>query len=479
MPENRVLFAASEVYPFAKTGGLADVGYSLPRALSARFDVTVVMPLYRSVDREAFGIVSRSERFKVTLGGERHSVSLYGCRYEGTEYLFVYTPVLCDRDHLYGPPGEGYADNAVRFGLFSHAVVRIAGQLDCGIVHLNDWQTALAALLIAENDALRAKTVYTIHNLAFQGVFEKKEADRLGIARRHFTLEGVEFYGKLNLMKAGIGFADAVTAVSPTYAQEILSPEFGCGLEGFLRRHRAKLTGIANGIDTAHFSPSTDRALVRTYKTPEGKAFNKERFLQETGLQGAQKPLFIFIGRFAWQKGMDMLIEALPYMADRDCNIAIIGEGEPRYRKAVERAAEGRKNVFLFFGYDEAFAHRMYAAADFLLMPSIFEPCGLNQLIAMHYGAVPIVHGVGGLADTVRPYQECTDDARAYGCGIRFEMPTADALAEAFETAMRLFGDTARLRRLETCNMHADVSWEKSAAAYADLYRKLSEGAVE
>jgi len=439
MAEKRLLFAASEVFPFAKSGGLADVAYSLPKALSETFDVTVVMPLYRFIDREAFGIVPVDEEFELAFGGATYAVSLFESRYEGGRYLFVYAPLLCDRDYLYGPPGEGYGDNALRFGLFCHAIVRLAESMASDIVHLNDWQSALAALLIADGAPRQIQTVYTIHNLAYQGVFAKEAVAQLGIDPRRFTPDGVEFYGKLNLMKAGIGFADAVTTVSPTYAQEILTPAFGCGLEGYLQVHGAKLSGIVNGIDIDHFSPATDGALARPYTVPEGKAFNKARYLEEIGLDGAGKPLFIFIGRFTWQKGIDLLIDALPSMAAQACNIAILGEGESAYRTRLERCAAGRENVHFMFGYDEPLAHRMYAAADFLLMPSLFEPCGLNQLIAMHYGALPIVHRVGGLVDTVHPLSAC-GDIRVGGCGIGFDAPTETALLAAFDTALLLYG---------------------------------------
>ena len=475
MSDGRVLFAASEVFPFAKSGGLADVGYSLPRALAGTFDVTVVLPLYRFIDRKAHKIKKRKETFTVTLGEDEHTVRLYECRYEGGIYFFVYTPLLCDRDYLYGPADEGYPDNAQRFALYSHAIVRLTKIFQSDIVHLNDWQTALAALLIADDASLAAKTVYTIHNLAYQGIFEKSSLPQLGIGKEHFTPGGIEFYGKLNFMKAGIGYADAVTTVSPTYAQEILTPEFGCGLEGYLQFHGARLTGIANGIDTEHFSPGTDSALLRPYKTPKGKRFNKMRYLEAAGLAADERPLLIFIGRFTWQKGMDLLMEALPVMASHPCSIAILGEGESKYRDGIERAAAGLENVHLVFGYDEALAHRMYAAADFLLMPSLFEPCGLNQLIAMHYGAIPVVHRVGGLADTVKPLEICGQG----GCGISFAAPTTEAFLGAFDEALALYADGKHFRSITAQNMKADVSWQRSAEAYAGVYRKISKGAVE
>ncbi|WP_345986880.1 glycogen/starch synthase [Sulfurimonas sp. HSL1-2] len=477
MRKPKVLFAASEVYPFAKTGGLADVGYSLPKALANAFDVAVVMPLYHTVDRQKYAIEGPTDSFDVMLGSERRTVSLYESRYEERTYLFVYEPQLCDRDYLYGPPGEGYDDNAERFGLFSYAVTELARAMQSDIVHLNDWQTALAALIIADDETLKARTVYTIHNLAYQGDFPKKALSALGIDKRHFTLEGIEYYDRVNLMKAGIGYADAVTTVSPTYAEEILTHRFGCGLEGYLEKHRTRLSGIANGIDTEHFSPQTDKSLLRPYKTPRGKLSNKKRYLEDAGLEDAGLPLFIFIGRFTWQKGIDMLLEALPQMAALPCNIAILGEGEPRYHPRFEAVAEAHPNLHLFFGYDEALAHRMYAAADFLLMPSLFEPCGLNQMIAAHYGAVPIVHAVGGLADTVAPITRMQETPTA--CGITFDEATPEALLAAFETALELYRDAKAWSRAATHNMHADVSWGQSASAYAALYRKISGSAVK
>lgn len=478
MAKPRILFASSEVYPFAKSGGLADVSHSLPKALANAFDVTVLMPLYRFVDTKQYGIKRTKHVFDIAVGDTLHTVTLFENRFEGGRYLFVETPLLCDREYLYGPPDEGYDDNALRFGLFGHSIVRVAEMLQSRVVHLNDWQTALAALLLAQKPLPGTKTLFTIHNLAYQGIFDQEVLAPLGIDEKYFTPEGIEFYGNVNFMKAGIGFADAVTTVSPTYAGEIVTPAFGCGLEGYLKVNSEKLSGIVNGIDTGHFSPAEDECLYRTYKTPRGKASNKSAYLAETGLAGEEKPLFIFIGRFTWQKGIDILIEALDAMAGHACNIAILGEGESKYRESMLAAAEGKKNLHLAFGYDEALAHRMYAAADFLLMPSLFEPCGLNQLIAMHYGALPVVHRVGGLADTVCPFTECGTPAEG-GCGITFAPATAEGLLGAFEEAMTLYGDAKRYRQTAAENMKADVSWHRSAEAYAQLYRKISGGEVE
>ncbi len=464
----RVLFAASEAYPFVKTGGLADVVFALPRALRAHVDVTVVLPLYRWIDREGFGIVEQAgEAFDAVLGTQTHHVRLYETRYGGVRFLFVESPLLCERDYPYGPPGGAYADNAERFGLFSHAVARLAAGFD--LVHLNDWQTALAALLLRQSGRT-VRCVFTIHNLAYQGLFDASLLSTLGIDPSYFTMEGIEFYGQLSFMKAGIGCADAVTTVSPTYAEEILTPEYGCGLEGYLNRHRAKLSGILNGIDTAFFSPADDPALARTYDTVEGKAANKAAMLARFELAADDtRPLFVFIGRFTWQKGLDILLEALPEMLRSSCIVAVLGEGDPAYRLRLETLAERYENLYPIFGYDEALSHRLYAAADFLLMPSMFEPCGLNQMIAMRYGTLPLVRRTGGLADTVAPFEAFDADA-ATGYGICFEPPKSAALSDAFERALGLYAQKQRLEDIASHDMRCDFSWTKSAKQYARLY---------
>lgn len=471
MGKKRVLFACSEVYPFAKTGGLADVAHSLPRELGKTFEMTVAMPLYRFMDAKRFGIEPIGEPFTLPMGGKEYTVRLHGCRYQEIEYRFVETPILSDREFPYGPPECGYEDNALRFGLFSYALVHLIREIGYEIAHLNDWQCALAALLIKQDTSLECKTLFTIHNLAYQGVFEHSVLDELGIGHEHFTMEGLEFYGKVNLMKAGIAYADTVTTVSPTYAKEILTTEFGCGLEGFLHHHRTKLVGIVNGIDPDHFSPLSDQRLFSPYESYKGKTANKKALLSEVGLKGVSKPLFVFVGRFTGQKGVDLLIESLPAILAAKCNVIVLGDGEKRYFDSLETLAAAHSNLLPIYGYDETLSHRLYAAADFLLMPSLFEPCGLNQLIAIAYGTIPIVHRVGGLADTVKPIAGFDPDKNG-GFGIVFKKPVPKALSAAVEEAMLLYTDTARLRTVASHNMMHDVSWNSSAKRYAALYRK-------
>lgn len=472
MQKPSLLFCASEVYPFAKTGGLADVAHSLPRALRSEYDVDVVMPLYSSVKRERFGIQKSYKSISITLNGVSYPIDFYKVTYEETQYLFVYSPLLCDKEFLYGPPSQGYEDNALRFALFCHAIVDLVKENSYTVTHLNDWQTALCALLIKEDKEIKTKTVFTIHNLAYQGIFHHDVLKSIGINERYFTMDALEYYSQVNFMKAGIAFADRITTVSKTYAKEILTPAFGYGLEGFLSHHKAKLTGIVNGIDAEHFSPSEDTFLVTPFHNLTGKLENKKAYLKEAGLQRFKKPLFIFIGRFTYQKGIDLLLDILPSLAMQECNIAILGEGEEKYHTAISTLAKNHKNIHFDFTYNEALSHRMYAAADFLLMPSYFEPCGLNQMIAMKYGALAIVHQVGGLKDTVKNIKQFDKNSQE-GFGIPFKPPTSRAFLDASKDALALYKEKKEYNKIVKHNMLCDFSWSKSAALYINLYKNI------
>jgi starch synthase len=466
-----LLFAAAEIFPFAKSGGLADIAYALPKVLGKNLDSSALMPLYAFVDKERFGIRPTGEHFMLTFGKTTYDVELFFAEYHGLKILFVYNELLCDREYLYGPPGEGYEDNDLRFAIFSHAIVEIVKRYRFDLLHLNDWHTALAALLV--HDArLRVKIVYTIHNLAYQGMFPPDSLVRCGIDSRHFSMEELEFYGQVNWMKAGIAHADAVTTVSPGYAIEIQKPEFGFGLDGFLRRHREKLTGILNGIDTEFYDPENDPVLPAHFgqNSMKGKSLCKKRYLEEIDMDKYEWPLFIFIGRLIEQKGIDLIVEAVGELARKPLILAILGEGEERFHAALETAADGYANIHLRFGYDESLSHRMYAAADFLLMPSRFEPCGLNQMIAMRYGTVPVVHRVGGLRDSVHPIVR---GRSMCGLGITIEAMHSDALVEAVDRALDLYDARERVNRVMKFDMGCDFSIEKCARKYLDLYKEL------
>lgn len=474
MSDPRLLFAASEVYPFAKSGGLADVAHSLPRALNSTYDVDVILPLYQFIDRKVFDIKPVGRSFDVMMGGIAYPVSLYSCEYEGMTYRFIYTPLLCDRAYLYGPPQGSYEDNDIRFGLFNYVILEVLKREKYEIVHLNDWQCALLPLLLKDEPSVETKSLFTIHNLAYQGVFEKKVLTTLGIDEKYFTMDSLEFYGQINFMKAAIAYADRITTVSPTYAKEIHTSEFGCGLEGFLQHHGDKLKGIVNGIDTAHFSPSNDTMLVSPYVDLRGKSVNKRAYMKEIKVKDPKRPLIVFIGRFTWQKGLELCIDALPEMASMGCNIVVLGEGEAQYHDALEAIAQKHDNIYVQFGYDEALSHRMYAASDFFLMPSLFEPCGLAQMIAMQYGSMPIVHSVGGLADTVHDL-DAFDPKSQIGYGVVFTKPDTDVLLNAVEKALLLYGTKTRYNKIIKHNMLCDFSWGESAKLYIKEYENMRE----
>ena len=472
MTKKSLLFCASEVYPFAKTGGLADVSHSLPRALQDSYELKVVMPLYSLIDRKKYAIKSLNKSFSISMNDIDYEVELFGCTYEGLEYIFIYSTLLCDREFLYGTPTSGYPDNALRFTIFCRGIVELLRTNTYDIVHLNDWQTALVPLLLQEESEINTKTLFTIHNLAYQGLFSYETLKEIAIDSKYFTIDVLEFYGQMNFMKAAIAYSDAVTTVSQSYADEILTATFGCGLDGFLRSHKSKLTGIINGIDSEHFTPSKDKLLEYPFTNLTEKKLNKKSYLKEIFLKGISKPLFIFIGRFTSQKGVDLLIESLEEIALNDCNIAILGDGEIQYQEKIKEIVDRYDNIHFEFKYNEVLSHQMYASADFLLMPSLFEPCGLNQMIAMSYGAIPIVHKVGGLKDTVNDYKLFDKESnKAYG--ILFEDPSSDSLIYSFNEALALYSTKKDYNKIVKHNMLCDFSWKNSAKLYDKLYKQL------
>ena len=472
MTKKSLLFCASEVYPFAKTGGLADVSHSLPRALQDSYELKVVMPLYSLIDRKKYAIKSLNKSFSISMNDIDYEVELFCCTYEGLEYIFIYSTLLCDREFLYGTPTSGYPDNALRFTIFCRGIVELLRANTYDIVHLNDWQTALVPLLLQEESEINTKTLFTIHNLAYQGLFSYETLNEIAIDSKYFTIDVLEFYGQMNFMKAAIAYSDAVTTVSQSYADEILTATFGCGLDGFLRSHKSKLTGIINGIDSEHFTPSKDKLLEYPFTNLTEKKLNKKSYLKEKNLKGITKPLFIFIGRFTSQKGVDLLIDSLEEIALNDCNIAILGDGEIQYQEKIKEIVDRYDNIHFEFKYNEVLSHQMYASADFLLMPSLFEPCGLNQMIAMSYGAIPIVHKVGGLKDTVNDYKLFDKESnKAYG--ILFEDPSSDSLIYSFNEALALYSTKKDYNKIVKHNMLCDFSWKNSAKLYDKLYKQL------
>jgi len=467
----KLLFAAAEIFPYAKTGGLADVAQALPATLEKQIDVLSVMPLYDFIDREKFTLTAMNESFQITLGKDIYEISLFEGMNQGVRTLFVYEATLCDCVAPYGNKNGDYLSNDIRFGVFSKTVVILSQIFNIDVLHLNDWHTALAALW-AKELLPELHVVFTIHNLAFQGYFPKESMERLGLREYYFTPEGIEFWGGMNCMKAGIAYSDVVTTVSPSYAKEILLPEFGCGLEGYLKVHSPKLHGILNGIDTILFDPLTDPALPKNYGPGKlaNKKNNKILFCKEYVLKDTDKPLIVFIGRFTEQKGLDIIIEALPKLLTLKLNFVILGEGDEAMAEALKIASRNYDNFSIRFGYDESLSHRMYSAADFILMPSRFEPCGLNQLISLRYGTIPIVNDVGGLHDSVRDIDDTSSSI--CGQGIVLSKLSSNAIVRSAKRSLQFFADTKHFSKISKANMHCDVSFKDSAKSYLKLYGK-------
>lgn len=470
----RILFPASEVQPFSKTGGLADVAGALPLALAARgHEVRVVTPLYRSVPREGLEPLERSFTLEFPFG--QVPVRLWQARRsEKATVIFVDVPAFFDRPYLYGEPSGDYGDNARRFTALTLAALTYAQAEGFvpDVLHCHDWQTGLGPLALKrayQPVFPKTRSVLTIHNLAYQGGFPKSVLPELGIPWSDFTPAGVEFWDHLSMLKTGITFADAVTTVSPAYAKEIASSAGGMGLDGVLRAKPGGVVGIVNGIDTDEWNPATDVYLPARFSDVDlaGRAVCRARLLEAAKLQAPSDgmPLFGVIGRMVEQKGADLLHEALPVFLEHGAAVVVLGSGSSALEQGWKRlAARYPLRVSLRLGYDDGFAHLIEAGSDFFLMPSRFEPCGLNQLYSQRYGSVPIVHAVGGLADTV-------DDVRGgQGTGITFRGATVDAVQGALRLALELFRDTKGYLEVQRRGMRRDFSWDVSAARYEAVY---------
>jgi starch synthase len=483
----RVLLVASEASPFAKTGGLGDVAAALPRALRALgHDVRILMPRYRGVERPVSGIRTVVPRLEVPVGDRLVESALLATETSaGVPVYFLQQDHYFDRDGLYGTVEGDYSDNCERFIFFCRGALEALIALDGEgrevwrpqIVHANDWQTGLISVylrtLYRDHPALDSvATVFTIHNLAYQGVFWHYDMPMTGLGWDVFTPAGLEFYGKLNFLKGGLVFSDLLTTVSRTYAAEIRTPEFGNGLEGVLEERAQDLHGVINGIDYEQWNPAKDPALPRSYSPaePEGKLVCREALRREMGLDEGRGPLIAMVTRLVGQKGLDVALESLPGLLDAGCRVALLGSGEASLEEAwTAAAARHRGMVAARIGYDPELASRMYAGADCFLMPSRYEPCGLAQLIALRYGAVPVVRRTGGLADTVTEF----DVVRRTGSGFLFDALSVDALLGAVRRATTAFSRPELWGALVRNAMTEDFSWDVSAREYAQLYKKV------
>ncbi|MDH5526811.1 MAG: glycogen synthase GlgA [Nitrospirota bacterium] len=475
-----VLIATSEMVPFIKTGGLADVTGALPQALSALgLRVTAVLPLYNLIDREAAGALPHGQPFKVELGHRVVKAQAWRSERPWGDVFFIEQAEYFDRGHLYGPPGGEDPDNAERFAFFSRAIPALcrAHHLIPDVIHVHDWQAALVPVYLKETADGAAplehtRTVLTIHNMAYQGNFDITAVNVLGLPPRVLGIEGLEFHGGVNFLKGGILFADSVTTVSPTYAREIREPENGWGLDGVLRVRDEHLTGIVNGIDTCEWDPHTDPHLAAPFSADNtsGRVANREAVQKALGLDTGDDPLIGFVGRVTEQKGLDLLLGILPDLMARGVQLALLGSGDPHMVDRLRQAAHDHPGrVGLATGFDEPLARRIYGGSDLFVMPSRFEPCGLAQLIAMRYGAPPVVHRVGGLADTVTAWESDPDTAT----GFVFQEARPEALLSAIDRALSVWKDKKEFRALQQNGMRRDSSWDASAAAYAALYKRL------
>ncbi len=472
-----ILFAASEIFPYAKTGGLADVAHALPEALRQEDErVYSIMPLYNQINRDKYDIVFSGLTFDYWLAGVRHQFDIFHKK-ENKDEMFIYNPILCDRSGLYHDEFGDFGDNALRFGLFSYAVleVMIRMELKIDVIHANDWQTALIPLLLKTKYHLDIKTVLTIHNLAYQGVFGKEVMDELELDwNTCFKFDGLEYFDHVNFLKAGIYFADHVTTVSQTYAQEIQTARFGNGLDETLRINSHKLKGIVNGISTEVFNPKKDEYIKKNFsvKKYKGKYKNKKALCKELGFKEIDRPLFVFIGRFTSQKGVDLILDAIDLFKTYEANFVILGSGEEFYNKAFGNLSDVSENIYVKLAYDEGFARSLYASADFLLMPSVFEPCGLNQMICMQYGVLPIVARTGGLRDTVVDFTDVKElEESKLGLGVSFDEHNLFWFNHAIAKALSLYGNKEKFEIISKHNMSVDNSWKNSAQEYLNLYK--------
>jgi len=481
----QVLFAASEVDPFAKTGGLADVAAALPKALAKLgHDVRIIMPRYRAVDPKKFGLKPALPPFPVTVGDKTlHVEVLQGALPNSTVTTwFVEQPQLFDRDGLYQDKGVDWPDNLERFSAFSQAVLAAMPQLKWKpeIVHCHDWQTSLVSAHLQwtrSQDPFwqAAGTVLTVHNLAYQGLFPREAWGLTDLPWEGFSIDGLEFYGQINCLKGGLVTADMISTVSPTYAREIQSAEFGSGLEGVLASRREDVVGILNGIDPEEWNPRTDTHLPATYGDGSlaGKAACKRALQRQQGLPERPNALLIgMIQRLAEQKGIDIFTHAAEELLTLPVQIVILGTGDPAYHKKLsDLAAKFPDRLAVNLKFDNALAHQIEAGSDAFLMPSRFEPCGLNQMYSMRYGTVPIVRRVGGLADTITDLSPETVGAGT-ATGFVFEEYSAQALLHAVKRAVAAFGDHALWGRLVNTGMQLDTSWTRSAKDYLRVYER-------
>jgi starch synthase len=483
----RILFISSEVVPFAKTGGLADVSGALPAALARLgHEVRVVMPKYAAVDAKRWELTA-GEEIVVRLAGLDSHFTLWSGRLPNSpsgnpvDCGFLAHEQFFERPGLYQEAGKDYPDNLQRFSSFSRAVLEVprVWRWRPDVVHANDWETALALLYLRthiepEPGVVPPATLFTIHNLAYMGLSPAEQFSLLGLSPHYFTTETLEFYGQVNLLKAGLLYSTLLNTVSPTYSREIQTPEFGYGLDGLLRLRQRDLSGVINGVDYGEWNPVRDANLPARYDADDltGKRACKRALQKGCGLPVKAAPLIGMITRLTQQKGVDLVLEAMDELMQLDLQLVILGSGDPALEQALKQVVARYPNkLSVQLAFDEPLAHRIEAGADCFLMPSKYEPCGLNQLYSLRYGTIPIVRRTGGLADTV---VDATPSHLAAGTatGVVFESASGRALLHAVQLALSLYRQRSVWAQMVKAAMAADFSWDRSAREYVALYER-------
>jgi starch synthase len=476
-----IAFLASEVIPYAKTGGLADVAGALPKFLGRLgADVRVFMPYYREVRLKNLPLRTVIAKASLDLPGGPKDYSVLEHAADGFSVLFIVRDEFFDREALYGTPAGDYPDNGERFAFFARASLEAMRALGFrpDIVHGHDWQAATVFAymkFIYASDPFfeKARSLFTVHNLAYQGLFAPEVLAAVGLPAFLFNMNDLEFYGKVNYMKAGILYATAVTTVSPRYSREIQTPEFGCGLDGLLRSRSRALSGILNGVDYADWDPAVDRLIPANYGPSDrnGKTVCKSGLLRMFGLEAAaNRPVAGMVTRLAGQKGVDIVCEALAGIFKLGLAVVILGTGEQKIQEFLTEAHRKHPDrLGLKIAFDERMAHTIYAGSDLFLIPSRYEPCGLTQMYALKYGTVPVVRATGGLDDTIREF----DSVARTGNGFKFEAAAAPALLAALGRALEVQSRKEDWDALVRNAMAADFSWTRSAREYLALYEKI------
>ncbi len=484
----KIAFAVSEMQPFAKTGGLADVAGSLSGALQKLgHEVVVFLPRYRTVDVRKLELKNALDSFEVPVGNEKEKGRLWERKLEnGVRVLFVDHAEFFNREAFYGTVQGDYPDNDRRFVFFQRAVFQCLKGISFkpDILHSHDWQTGLIPVYLKtlySRDPFfqKTKSVFTIHNLGYQGNFPPDSLPMTGLGWEHFRLERLEFYGKVSFLKGGLVDSDALTTVSERYAQEIQSQEFGSGLEGVLTRRRESLYGVLNGIDPEEWDPETDRDIPGHFSAAklDKKAVNKAALQKENGLVvDLRKPLIGMVTRLVDQKGLDILIPALGTLMQKGVQFVLLGTGEEKYHHVLRDFAKknkGQCGVHILF--DSKMAKHIYAGSDMMLLPSYYEPCGLGQMIALRYGTIPVVRETGGLADTIRHF----DPKTGTGNGFSFQEYTSEALLDSVEQALKVYENENKWKDLMRNAMACDFSWGASAKRYGHIYETAKRRPIE